>query len=231
MTNTTSVLQLFTAKHATYDRFITSVRYPQGLRSFFQQSPLLKSGIRVLDAGCGTGVVTIALQEACMRRAISPAALHGFDLTPAMLGRFRRKLEERGTGLVTTTLADVLQLDENLRQDWTSYDLIVSASMLEYIPRQRLPEALAALRDRLADRGHLVVFMTKRNWLTRPLVGWWWRCNVYGKRELLTAFQEAGFRQVRFGAFPLAASHLAAWGHIVEAQKLDAAVASKETGK
>ena len=218
MTDTTSVLQLFTARHGTYDRFIASVRYPQGLRSFFQQSPLLRSGIRVLDAGCGTGVVTIALQEACMRRAIWPAALHGFDLTPAMLDRFRRKLEERGTELVSTTLADVLQLEENLPGEWTSYDLIVSGSMLEYVPRHRLPEALSALRHRLAGDGRLLVFMTKRNWLTRPLVGWWWQSNTYNREELLTVFQKAGFSQVEFGAFPLSALHLAAWGHIVVAR-------------
>jgi cyclopropane fatty-acyl-phospholipid synthase-like methyltransferase len=114
--------------------------------------------------------------------------------------------------------ADVLQL-EGLPQDWREYDLIVSASMLEYIPRERLPEALRALRERLADGGRLLVFMTKSNWLTRPLVGWWWQSNVYEKSELLTAFQKAGFTQVRLGAFPPAASHLATWGHIVEARR------------
>lgn len=47
--------------------------------------------------------------------------------------------------------------------------------MLEYIPRERLAEALAGLRSKLADGGHLFLFITKRNWLTQPLVGWWWR--------------------------------------------------------
>ena len=218
MTNSTDVLELFTARHSNYDRFIRAVRYPQGLRSFFRQTPLLRPGMRILDAGCGTGVVTIALHDALVRNGLSPSALHAFDLAPTMLNHFQQKLERRGIDLIATTQADILQL-ENLPQDWTEYDLIVSASMLEYIPPERLPEALAALRDRLADRGHLLVFMTKRNWLMRPLVGWWWRCNVYGKKELLTAFQQAGFTQVRFGAFPLAARYLAAWGHIVEARK------------
>lgn len=220
MTYMTDVRQLFTAKHVTYDRFIETVRYPQGLRSYFYRSPLLRARIRILDAGCGTGVVTIALHEALERRGIRPATMHAFDLTPAMLDRFHQKLRERGISSIATAQADVLQL-EGLPQDWTEYDLIVSASMLEYIPRQRLPEALRALRDRLADGGRLLVFMTKSNWLTRPLVGWWWQSNVYDKNDLLTAFHQAGFTQIRLGAFPLVATYLATWGHIVEAQKPD----------
>lgn len=103
--------------------------------------------------------------------------------------------------------------------DWADYDLIVSASILEYVPRQRLVEALAALRNRLAEDGWFVLFMTKRNWMTRPLVGWWWRSNLYDRYELSTAFREAGFPRAEFRAFPPAASHLAPWGHIVEAPK------------
>ena len=189
------VLQLFTAKRSTYDRFIETMRYPQGLRSYFQRSPLLGAGMRILDAGCGTGVVTIALHEALENRRIRPATLHAFDLTPAMLDCFHQKLRERGISTIATAQADVLQL-EGLPQDWTEYDLIVSASMLEYIPRQQLHEALRALRDRLADGGRLLVFMTKSNWLMRFLVGWWWQSNVYKKNDLLTAFKQAGFTQV-----------------------------------
>ena len=88
--------------------------------------------------------------------------------------------------------------------------------MLEYVPRERLAEALAALRGRLAVQGRLILFITKRNWLTRPLVGWWWRSNLYNRQELANAFRDAGFTRPEFRAFPLAASHLATWGHIVE---------------
>jgi hypothetical protein len=102
--------------------------------------------------------------------------------------------------------------------DWTDYDLIVTASMLEYVPRERLAEALAALRGRLTDQGRLILFITKRNWLTRPLVGWWWRSNLYKRQELSIAFREAGFARAEFRAFPASASHLATWGHVIEAR-------------
>ncbi|MGH9221776.1 MAG: class I SAM-dependent methyltransferase [Vicinamibacterales bacterium] len=112
--------------------------------------------------------------------------------------------------------ANVLQLDD-LPTGWANYDLIVTASMLEYVPRERLAEALAALRGRLANQGRLILFITKRNLLTRPLVGWWWRSNLYNRQELSIAFRDAGFTRAEFRAFPLKASHLETWGHIVEA--------------
>ena len=121
--------RLFTEKHDTYARFIRLVRYPQGLQAFFVHSPLLRSGLRVLDAGCGTGVVTLGLRAALVQRGFEPGALHAFDLTPAMLERFRATLARRGITDVETVEANVLAL-EALPAGWGEYDLLVSASML-----------------------------------------------------------------------------------------------------
>ena len=60
-----------------------------------------------------------------------------------MLKRFHDALKEREIVMVETRQADVLD-KESLPSTWTQYDLVVSASMLEYVPRTRLPEALAA---------------------------------------------------------------------------------------
>jgi SAM-dependent methyltransferase len=132
--------RLFSEKHATYARFIAFVHYPQGLRAFFRRSSLLRSGIRVLDAGCGTGAATLAIHDALVQRAATPGRLDAFDLTPAMLDRFRKTLETLGITLVEARQANVLEMD-TLPTAWTNYDLIVTASMLEYLPRERLSEA------------------------------------------------------------------------------------------
>lgn len=64
MTVTTEPQQLFTERHDTYVRFIRAMRYPQGLRAYFLASSLLCPGVRVLDAGCGTGALTLAVYDA-----------------------------------------------------------------------------------------------------------------------------------------------------------------------
>lgn len=165
---------LFSENHATYTRFIAFVRYPQGLRAFFRRSSLLRAGIRILDAGCGTGAATVAVHNALVRRGVTPGSFDVFDLTRAMLERLRKTLETMKIAEVEVRQANVLNM-EALPAAWANYDLIVTASMLEYLPRERFSDALAALRTRLADSGRLVVFITKRNWLTRLLIGWWWR--------------------------------------------------------
>ena len=171
----------------------------------------------MLDAGCGTGVVTLALREALLERSLGPASFHAFDLTPAMLERFRGALQRRGIQGVELARANVLAL-EQLPDAWRGFDLIVSASMLEYIPPARLGEALRGLGALLRPGGDFVLFITKRNWLTRPLIGRWWHSNLYRRSELARAFREAGFASAGFGRFPLAARHLALWGNIVEAR-------------
>lgn len=215
---TSDPVQMYSARAASYVRFVRSVGYPKGLRAYFLRSPQLSAGLRVLDAGCGTGVVTLALRDALLRRGLSPGPLHAFDLTPAMLARFRDTLRRRGIQGVELAQADVLDLTA-LPPSWRGYDLVVSASMLEYLPQARLSEALGGLRSLLKEGGNLVLFITRRNWLTRPLIGRWWRSNLYEAGELERAFRLAGFGTIAFGRFPLRFRYLALWGHAVEARR------------
>jgi ubiquinone/menaquinone biosynthesis C-methylase UbiE len=218
MTVTADALRLFTERHETYVRFIRAVRYPQGLRAFFLASPHLRPGLRVLEAGCGTGALTLAVYDAAVRRGAPLAALNVFDLTPAMLGQLQATLERRGIEGVELAEADVLRLDA-LPASWHDYDLVVSASMLEYVPRQRFVDALHELRARLGNGGRLIVFVTRRNLLTRMMIGRWWQANLYTERQLAEAFGRAGFSRVSFPGFPLSARYLSVWGHVVEAQR------------
>jgi ubiquinone/menaquinone biosynthesis C-methylase UbiE len=52
------IQHIFSTRAETYNSFISFFRYPQGIRAILQASDLLRPGLRVLDAGCGFGVVT-----------------------------------------------------------------------------------------------------------------------------------------------------------------------------
>jgi SAM-dependent methyltransferase len=214
MSETDDARRLFTHKPDTYLRFIRAVRYPQGLRAFWLASSLLRDGLRILEAGCGTGALTMAVWEAARRRGVRVAGFDAFDLTPAMLDRLRTSLDRRSIDSIRLVEANVLELG-SLPSAWRDYDLVVSASMLEYVPRTRFVEALRGLRGRLKEGGRLVLFVTRRNPFTRALIGRWWRSNLYTARELAAAFDEAGFARVTFPGFPLAARYLSLWGHVV----------------
>lgn len=218
MSLTADPQRLFSERPDLYARFIRAVRYPQGLRAFWQASPLLRSGLRILEAGCGTGALTLGVWDAAARRGLSLAALDAFDLTPAMLDRLRASLARRAIAGIDLAQANVLALD-TLPATWRDYDMVVSASMLEYVSRERFVEALMGLRARLREDGRFVLFMSRRNPFTRLVIGRWWQSNLYTAGELRTACLAAGFRSVRFPGFPLAARYLATWGHVVEAAR------------
>jgi ubiquinone/menaquinone biosynthesis C-methylase UbiE len=195
------VQEFFSTRTETYNSFISAFRYPQGIRALLQASDLLRPGLRVLDAGCGSGVVTLAFIEAMASRGLKYESIHAFDLTPAMLSRFQTTLDTRGINDVELRQADVLALDQ-LPQSWIQYDLILSASMLEYLPKGELPLALAELRKRLLPNGSLLIVITKKSPEAKILIEWWWRSESYSREELRQAFTAGGFHDVTFRRFP-----------------------------
>lgn len=215
--NRLAVQELYTRGIDRYSSFISAFQSPQGIRALLLRSNLLRPGLRVLDAGCGFGVITFALLEALGQKNLEYKSIDAFDLTPAMLGRFQNTLQARGITRVELRQADVLAL-ETLPASWTNYDLILSASMLEYLPKHELPRALAGLRARMAPDGHILVLITRKTPETKLLIEWWWHAARYTKNELLQAFQEAGLQDTVFLRFPLRYTWLNRATYAVEAR-------------
>jgi SAM-dependent methyltransferase len=209
------VKQLYTEKIDTYLSFNAVFRSPQALQAFFEAYDGLQPDLRILDAGCGTGTAALALLRALWRRNLGYQTLHAFDLTPAMLARFRQHLTQQKIPNVHLREANVLEL-ERLPPSWTNYDLIVSVAMLEYVPRADLVTALAALRTRLARHGRLLLFITRKNWVTKLLIERWWKANRYTREELREAFIVAGFSDATFKRFPYAYFWQNLWAYILE---------------
>jgi ubiquinone/menaquinone biosynthesis C-methylase UbiE len=217
MDEQTDITELYTEHADAYQRFVRSLGYPQGLRAIFLKSPTLVPGMRILDAGCGTGITTLALRQALETRGMPASEIDAFDFAPAMLSRFRPMLARSDIKDVRLAQADVLQLD-TLPPTWSDYDLVVTASMLEYVARSDLSTALGALHQRLRSGGALMLFITRNNLLMRPLIGRGWSANLYTRTEVRVALEDSGFSDVSFGRFPFPYRYLDAWGHVVTAR-------------
>ena len=200
--HTLGVQRLYTKKLTTYRRFISFFRSREALRTLLERSGLLRPSLRILDAGAGFGTATFAVLDALRRQNIEPETIDGFDLTRAMLARFQAELDSRGIIGVHLTQANVLELDQQLPSSWGNYDLILSASMLEYVATRDLSKALSALGARLAPQGTLLVVITRKNWITKILIEWWWQAARYSRRELRETFAATGLRDLIFSRFP-----------------------------
>jgi SAM-dependent methyltransferase len=214
-----AVQTLYTEKLSAYETFISFFRSRDAIRALLERSGLLRPHLRVLDAGAGFGTATFALLEALRPEDIDAQAIDAFDLTPAMLDRFQAELDSRRITLVRHKQANVLELEHQLPPAWRDYDLIISASMLEYVPKQSLPRAVSALSARLAENGSLLVVITRKNWITKILIEWWWHAARYSRRELREAFATAGLGDLTFIRFPFRYFWQSVSNHVVLARR------------
>lgn len=182
--------------------FIDVLKWENVLATFFGENSYLRSDMKILDAGCGTGAITRALYGLARQQKLEKVTFHAFDLTPAMLEIFRQWVEAEQASDITLQHADVLELEKQLPQNWNGYDLIISSAMVEYIPKDNIPQALTNLRLRLNENGSLLVLATKKTWISQLLGGKWWGTNTFEPGELKAKFQEAGLQTIQFKSLP-----------------------------
>jgi SAM-dependent methyltransferase len=212
--------KLYTARLNTYRAFISFFRSRNGIRALLERSEFFRPRLRVLDAGAGFGTATFALLDALRQRRIEPQVIDAFDLTPAMLEQFQVELDARGITLVRLKQANVLALGQ-FPPSWSDYDLIVCTSMLEYLAKGDLSQALSSLRGRLVQNGTFLAVVTRRNWITKILIERWWHAARYTRQELWEAFAAAGFHDVQFIKFPLRYFWLNTSNHVVVARRVE----------
>lgn len=193
--------ELYNEKASLYQKvFIGILNWGKELNQFFRKTNYLQPNYKVLDAGCGTGAVTKVLYQISNENGYAGIQFYGFDLTENMLNIFQRWIVSTQANNIELARANVLE-PHSLPVEWSSFDLIVSSAMLEYLPRDKVKEALSNLKAMLKNEGTLVVFITKRNLLTSWFAGRWWKANLYKKSEIKKAFIEAGFEKIAFRKF------------------------------
>jgi len=131
-----------------YDLTFKVNGYGRSLDQYFATHPLpVSRGAKILDAGCGTGLLTLAL----LRAIRFPVSITALDLSQTSVVAARKSLyyspgRKRD---VTFTQGNLLCLpfaDE-------SVDLVVTSGALEYVP---LADGITELARVLAPGGHLL---------------------------------------------------------------------------
>ncbi len=197
----------FNKRASLYQRvFIGLLNWGNQLENFFRKTNYLQPNIKILDAGCGTGAVTETLHQIAHEKGYTGIQFFGFDLSENMLNIFQQWVDSAKADNISIAKADVLN-PNSLPAGWNSFDLIITSTMFEYLPRNKVKDALSNLKDRLKTDGTIVVIITKRNLLTAWVAGKWWKGNLYKKTEIKQAFVDAGFEKIEFRKFTFAWSN------------------------
>jgi ubiquinone/menaquinone biosynthesis C-methylase UbiE len=131
-----------------YDLTFKLNGYGRSLDQYFANHPLpVSRGARILDAGCGTGLLTLAL----LRAIRFPVALTALDLSSTSVAAARKALyyspgRKRDVTFAQGNLLCLPFADESL-------DLVVTSGALEYV---KLSDGLAELARVIAPGGHLL---------------------------------------------------------------------------
>jgi ubiquinone/menaquinone biosynthesis C-methylase UbiE len=211
------VKQLYSKRAMLYEQlYVDFLGWGKVLEVFFRKSNYLHPTIKVLDAGCGTGIITRTLYKIAREKiGYEGLEFHAFDLTSTMLDIFRKRIIEEKLINVRLNQADILNLT-SLPVDWREYDLIVSSAVLEYIPSDKINIALSNLKQLLKEDGILLLFITRRKFLTIWTGKLWWKTNLFEEDTIQLILRDVGFKNIQFKILP---SLWSSYIMVIEARK------------
>lgn len=133
---------------AYYDLTFKLNGYGRSLDQYFANHPLpVSRGARILDAGCGTGLLTLAL----LRALHFPVSITSLDLSATSISAARKAVEDSPGRTRDVTFAEGNLLSLPFADN--SLDLVVTSGALEYVP---LAEGMTELSRVIAPGGHLL---------------------------------------------------------------------------
>jgi ubiquinone/menaquinone biosynthesis C-methylase UbiE len=122
--------------------------YGRSLDQYFAKRPLpVSRGARILDAGCGTGLLTLAI----MRALRFPVRITALDLSARSVSAAKRAVAQAKGRKRDVTYAQGNVLALPFADD--SFDLVVTSGALEYVP---LEDGFNELARVMAPGGYLL---------------------------------------------------------------------------
>lgn len=133
---------------AYYDLTFKLNGYGRSLDQYFANNPLpVSRGARILDAGCGTGLLTLAL----LRTLRFPVSITALDLSATSISAARKAVVESPGRTRDVTFAEGNLLSLPFADN--SLDLVVTSGALEYVP---LGEGMSEIARVIAPGGHML---------------------------------------------------------------------------
>lgn len=178
---------------AYYDLTFKLNGYGRSLDQYFANHPLpVSRGAKILDAGCGTGLLTLAL----MRSIHFPVNITALDLSATSISAARKAVSESPGRARDVTFAEGNLL--SLPFSDNSLDLVVTSGALEYVP---LAEGMSELARVIAPGGHLLHIPCRRPSPATTFLEILFRFKSHPRKEILRQTDQH-FRMVHEYRFP-----------------------------
>lgn len=167
-----------------YDKIVSLAGYQKSIEHFVSQLPFSpQQPIRILDAGCGTGLYVFALLQ-----RFPHATVVGFDAGEKLIQHLQAKLEEQQlTKRARVFVADIQSPLTELQHE--TFDLVITAGVLEYVPLEKTIQNLARF---LVPEGYFLNASIKKN-IWGAIVCKFYACTPYGEAQNTSVFETNGF--------------------------------------
>lgn len=178
---------------AFYDLTFKLNGYGRSLDQYFANHPLpVSRGAKVLDAGCGTGLLTLAL----LRALHFPVNITSLDLSATSISAAKKAVAESPGRTRDVTFAEGNLL--SLPFSDNSLDLVVTSGALEYVP---LDEGMSELARVIAPGGHLLHIPCRQPSPATTFLEILFRFKSHPRKEIMRQ-TERHFRMVHEYRFP-----------------------------
>jgi ubiquinone/menaquinone biosynthesis C-methylase UbiE len=178
---------------AFYDLTFKLNGYGRSLDQYFANHPLpVSRGAKILDAGCGTGLLTLAL----MRSLHFPVNITALDLSATSITAARKAVADSPGRTRDVTFAEGNLLSLPFADN--SLDMVVTSGALEYVP---LEEGMAELARVIMPGGHLLHIPCRRPSPATTFLEILFRFKSHPRKDILSQ-TDRHFRMVHEYRFP-----------------------------